>query len=76
MLEQYPEIRKYAYLAQWIINGIMGVIAVVLLIKDLNPEWFVIATAVFNFLWTYTGLQAQTNTPNPPVIMPVVPKEG
>ena len=60
-LDQYPVIRRYLYLVQWVANLVMGVIAVVLVTKGLNPEWFIILTAAFNFIWTYTGLTAQGN---------------
>ena len=60
-LDQYPAIRRYLYLVQWVVNLVMGVIAVVLLAKGQTPESFIIVTAAFNFIWTYTGLTAQGN---------------
>lgn len=60
-LEQYPAIRKHLYLAQWVVNLILGVIGVVLVALGESPLWFVITTAAFNFVWSYTGVTAQSN---------------
>lgn len=61
-LDQYPAARRIAYLIQWMVNLVLGVIAVVLTSLGESPLWFVITTGAFNFIWTYTGLTAQTNT--------------
>lgn len=61
-LEQYPSIRKNLYIAQWLVNLVLGCIAVVLTIMGNSPMWYVITTAVFNFIWSYTGMTAQSNT--------------
>lgn len=60
-LDQYPDIRRSLYLLQWIVNGVLGVIAIVLTILGTSPLWYVIVTGVFNFIWSYTGITAQTN---------------
>lgn len=59
----YPELRKVGYLVQWVVNLMLGILAVVLTVLGESPVWFIIVTAVFNFVWTYTGLTAQVNTP-------------
>lgn len=64
-LEQYPQIRKHLYLVQWVVNLVLGVLGVVLTALGDSPLWYVIATAAFNFVWTYTGLTASANTPSP-----------
>lgn len=61
-LESYPKIREYLYMLQWFVNLILGAIAVILTIQNLSPAWFIMTTAVLNFIWTYTGLTAQQNT--------------
>lgn len=61
-LNDYPEVRRYLYLLQWIVNLVMGATAVVLVALGQNPLWYVITTGVLNFVWTYTGLTAETNT--------------
>lgn len=58
-LTEYPGLRKFAYLLQWVVNLILGVIAIVLTAKGLSPEWFIITTGALNFVWTYLGLTAQ-----------------
>jgi VIT1/CCC1 family predicted Fe2+/Mn2+ transporter len=55
-------------MAQWVINGIMGILGIVFL-NDSEPgvpSQFTLAGLVLAFVWTYTGLTAQTNTPAPP----------
>lgn len=61
-LNEYPGLRKAAYLIQWVVNLILGIMAVVLTSLGESPLWFVITTGAFNFVWSYTGLTAQTNT--------------
>ena len=60
-LEEHPAARRVAYYIQWTVNLILGVIAVVLTTLGESPLWFVIATGVANFVWTYTGLTAAQN---------------
>lgn len=62
-LEMYPRVRRWLYLAQWVVNLLLGAIAVVLTTLGESPLWYVIATGVFNFVWSYTGITAQSNTP-------------
>lgn len=64
-LDQYPELRKKLYLVQWVVNGVLGATALVLTILGQSPQWFLITSAVFNFVWTYTGLLAQSHVPDP-----------
>lgn len=61
-LDQYPAIRQKLYLVQWLVNLVLGALGVVLVALSESPVWFVITSAVFNFVWTYTGLTAQKNT--------------
>lgn len=67
-LDQYPALRAKFYLAQWVTNLILGVVGVVLTTLGLSPLWFIIVTAAFNFVWSYTGITAQGNTPSAKVI--------
>lgn len=60
-LANNPKARQVLYLAQWIVNGVLGIVSIVLVALHQNPVWWVIVQAVFNFVWTYTGLAAQTN---------------
>lgn len=60
-LDQFPEVRSLLYLAQWILNGVLGAIGVVLVSLGLDPLWYVITTAVLNFVWSYVGLTANRN---------------
>ena len=60
-LDAHPQARRIAYFIQWTVNLILGAIAVVLTTLGESPLWYVIATGVANFLWSYTGLTAQAN---------------
>lgn len=62
-LDQYPGARKALYIIQWIVNLVLGVVAIILTALGKSPEWFVLTGAAFNFVWTYTGITAQANTP-------------
>lgn len=64
-LEQYPQARKALYMVQWVVNLALGIVAIVLTTQGQSPEWFVITGAVFNFVWTYTGLTAASNVVEP-----------
>lgn len=64
-LDQYPGVRKALYLIQWITSGIMGVLGIVFL-NDSEPgvpSQYTLAGLILAFVWTYTGITAQTNTP-------------
>lgn len=60
-LANNPQARQVLYLAQWIVNGILGIVSIVLVAIHHNPLWWIIVQAIFNFVWTYTGVAAQTN---------------
>lgn len=60
-LNEYPKLRKAAYAFQWVVNLVLGIIAIVLATLGDSPMWFLITGAVFNFVWSYTGLTAQAN---------------
>ncbi len=65
-LDQYPGVRKALYTVQWIVNGVMGVLGIVYL-NDSNdgvPQLYTLAGLILAFVWTYTGLTAQKNTPD------------
>ena len=62
-LENYPKIRQHLYLVQWLGNGILAIIAAVLLVMEQSPVWFVATAAGWNAFCTYTGFTAQQNTP-------------
>ena len=75
-LNRYPGLRSALYLVQWVVNGILGAIAVVLVALGESPLWFVITSGVFNFLWSYAGLTAQGNvTPRPVTPVEIVNSE-
>lgn len=57
----YPGARKAAYFIQWLSNLILGIVSIVLVALGENPMWWIITQAVFNFIWSYTGLTAQAN---------------
>lgn len=64
-LDQYPEVRKYLYMLQWVANGVLAVAGAVFLFNGTDmddlPQWYVIACGVAPVLWTYLGITAQTN---------------
>ena len=60
-LDTHPKIRKALYVVQWALNGVLGLIGVILTARGESPAWFVIVGLVFNFVWTYTGLTASGN---------------
>lgn len=60
-LNTYPGARKIAYLIQWVVTGVLGILGVIYAAQDTAPRWFVIAGAVASFVWTYLGLTAQSN---------------
>lgn len=65
-LDEHPKIRKAAYYVQWVVNLLLGATAVVLTALEQSPLWYVIATGVFNFIWSYVGLTAGRNTQTGP----------
>jgi hypothetical protein len=66
-LNDYPKVRKYLYLVQWLVNGVFAVLGAYFVATqtpvDALPEWYVVPLAVLPVLWTYLGLQAGANTP-------------
>lgn len=64
MLSDYPKIRSLLYKIQWVTSGAMLLIGVGFgaATKPL-PDWYGIVAAVLTAFWTYTGVQADTNTP-------------
>ena len=64
-LEQYPSARRLLYTLQWLTTGATGVLGVIFAANDDVPDWYTITVAVLAFVWSYTGLTAQSNTPKP-----------
>lgn len=64
-LDSYPGVRKALYLVQWLVNLVMGVLGIVFLNDNLDgvPTQYTLAGLILAFVWTYTGITAQTNTP-------------
>lgn len=61
-LERYPKVRTALYDLQWVVNGALGLIAVIVLaLQGELPLWLTITTAAFNFVWAYTGITARQN---------------
>ena len=64
-LDEYPGARKALYLIQWITTGVTGVLGLVYTFQgDGNPpHWYTVTVACLAFVWAYTGITAQGNTP-------------
>lgn len=64
-LDQYPAARKALYTLQWLISGAMGVLGIVLSVNGYGvtdlPAWYSTTALVLAFVWTYTGITAQSN---------------
>lgn len=65
-LEQYPSVRRLLYTLQWITSGATGILGVIFVAEGDVPDWYTTTVAVLAFVWSYTGLTAQSNTPKPP----------
>lgn len=65
-LDQYPSVRRFLYFVQWAANLATGIAGIVFLNDNAPgvPKWFTVTGLVLAFVWTYTGLTAQTNTPS------------
>lgn len=64
-LDQYPQVRRYLYMLQWVANGVLAVAGAYFAassagVDDL-PHWYVLTLAVAPVLWTYLGVTAQSN---------------
>jgi hypothetical protein len=64
-LDNYPSARKVAYLLQWLSTLATGILGVIFTAGDEVPEWYTVTVAVLAFVWSYTGLTAQTNVDQP-----------
>lgn len=64
-LDQYPAVRRLLYLVQWVTTGATGVAGVVFVALEDVPTWYTITVSALAFVWSYTGLTAQSNTPAP-----------
>lgn len=64
-LNDYPAVRKTLYLLQWLSGLVMGVLGIVFLNDAAKgvPSEYTITGLVLAFVWTYTGVTAQQNTP-------------
>jgi uncharacterized membrane protein YhdT len=80
-LDQYPEMRKYLYMFQWIVNAVVTIAGAYFLIDgtpmDDLPQWYVLTVGIAPVLWTVLGITAQTNVspPGKPVEPPPEPVE-
>lgn len=64
-LDQYPSVRRFLYFVQWLLNGATGVAGIVFVSQGDVPDWYTITVAALAFVWTYTGLTAQSNVTDP-----------
>lgn len=60
-LDQYPAARRTFYFIQWVTTGLTGILGVVFTARGDVPDWYTVTVAALAFLWTYTGVTAQTN---------------
>ena len=77
-LDAYPELRKYLYMFQWVVNAVVTVAGAVFLIQGTSmddlPEWYVLTVGVAPVLWTVLGITAQTNV-TPALPAPADPEQ-
>lgn len=67
-LNNYPEARKFLYLIQWVVNGVIVVAGAFYVLQDQSPDqWYVLVAGLGPVLWTYLGLTAQQNVDTSPV---------
>jgi hypothetical protein len=64
-LDEYPQARKYLYMFQWLVNGVLTIAGAYFLIEgtpveDL-PKWYYLTLGIAPVLWTVLGITAQTN---------------
>lgn len=63
IFEQYPQVRRHLYLAQFIIAGVILLLGVGFASAGMDfPTWYVVTSAVASALWSYLGLTAASNT--------------
>lgn len=63
-LDEYPKVRKILYDVQWVISGVMVLIATGYGVAgEVLPRWYGITAAVLSAFWAYTGITARGNTP-------------
>lgn len=64
MLSQYPRIRAFLYKVQYVTAGVMLMTGVGFAAAQHElPGWYGVTAAVLTAFWTYTGVQADSNTP-------------
>lgn len=63
-LNDYPTVRRIAYLIQFVVAGAVLLIGVGYGAAAAElPTWYVVTAAVTSGLWSYLGLTAASNTP-------------
>ena len=61
-LNDFPTARKYAYYVQFVVAGLITLLALGFAAADLAlPTWYVVTAAVTQGLWSYLGLTAGQN---------------
>lgn len=64
-LNEHPELRKKAYLVQWVVNGVLAVAGAYFVATGVSaddlPSWYLTVLGVGPVLWSYLGLTAQQN---------------
>lgn len=61
-LNDLPEVRKYLYMIQWVVNGVIVLAGAYYTLTDADPaKWYLIVAGLGPVLWTYLGITAQQN---------------
>lgn len=61
-LDNYPQVRKYLYVVQYLVNGVITVAGAYYVLSHQTPQqWYVIVAGLGPVLWTYLGLTASKN---------------
>ena len=61
-LDGYPQIRKYLYIVQYLVNGVIAVAGAYYVLSNTTPDkWYVITAGLGPVLWAYLGLTASKN---------------
>lgn len=76
-LNEYPQARKFLYMVQWVVTGVLTIAGIVFAANgtdlDALPKWYVLSLAITPALWSYLGVTAQTNVDTPPAGEHVAP---
>ena len=64
-LNDYPQARKIAYYGQFVVAGLLTLVGIGFAAAGAGlPQWYVVASAVTQALWSYLGLTASQNVPS------------